>query len=195
MSGALPACATSPFDSDSLTLRETFEQDGFRYALAGYGTVQLVAISGSGVVEIPESVIFGEAEYRVIAIGGIDADGVYNGKSVLGDGVTAVSIPSSVKYIWYMALSSKKLTEATIVGGEDGIIIADSAFYGSSKLMTVNISGNIKYIGDGAFGNCTTLKKVNFDGTKAQWNAIDIDTSWKSGSWMCRVYCTDGNIR
>lgn len=55
------------------------------------------------------------------------------------------------------------------------LTIAESAFSSCKGLTEVSIPSSVKYIGSEAFHNCTSLKKISFKGTQAQWNSIEID--------------------
>lgn len=58
---------------------------------------------------------------------------------------------------------------------EEGVKdISANAFAGCGVLEEVKISSGIKKIGTYAFYNCIGLKDIYFDGTKEQWEAIDI---------------------
>ena len=195
MSGVLPERATDAFGSDGLTLRETFEKDGFTYAVAGYRTVQLVAISGGGSILIPESVVYDGVDYTVISIGGIGSDGVYNATSVIDSSVTGVTIPSTVKYIWYKAFSSNKLTTVTFDADNEGVVIGEGAFSGCSKLSSLTLCVNIISIGKNAFSSCRTLRSITYLGTMAQWRSIEKADRWSSGMSYFTVSCTDGTTR
>ena len=52
---------------------------------------------------------------------------------------------------------------------------------------------NVTSIGDSAFSNCTSLKSVNYSGTKSQWKAITIGSD---NYYLTRaiIICTDGII-
>ena len=52
---------------------------------------------------------------------------------------------------------------------------------------------NVTSIGESAFSNCTSLKSVNYSGTKSQWKAITIGSD---NSYLTRAFikCTDGII-
>lgn len=74
--------------------------------------------------------------------------------------------------------------------------IEDCAFDGCFLLPSIDLPSGITYIGFFAFNSCDSLKSINFDGTKAQWEAIEKDDAWYSsydGS-STTIYCTDGNI-
>ena len=49
-------------------------------------------------------------------------------------------------------------------------------------------------LGDYAFEDCSSLKSINYNGTKAQWNAISKGSNWNYSTGNYIIYCTDGNI-
>ncbi len=51
-------------------------------------------------------------------------------------------------------------------------IIAANAFQGKTTLKEVTLPETIQEIGDNAFAGCTSLEKINFEGTKYQWNQV-----------------------
>ena len=67
-----------------------------------------------------------------------------------------------------------------------------SAFQGSS-LTKVTIPNSVTSIGRQAFGSCKSLGAIVYNGTKAQWNAIQKEKSWSFMSNMA-INCTDGVI-
>lgn len=67
--------------------------------------------------------------------------------------------------------------------------------YLNNELLTnLVIPDSVTSIGDGAFSDCTSLTKIDFNGTKAQWNAIKKYNWWSSNTGNFTVYCTDGTI-
>lgn len=52
--------------------------------------------------------------------------------------------------------------------------IAEGAFADASNLEIIHIPVNVKQILEGAFDGCDNLKRVIYDGSKVQWNQIDI---------------------
>ena len=66
----------------------------------------------------------------------------------------------------------------------------------NSWLTSITISKNVSTRDEYAFHWAQNLTEINFEGTKAEWEAISKDTSWdyyasKNGY---TVKCTDGGI-
>ncbi len=72
--------------------------------------------------------------------------------------------------------------------------IGDSAFKGCSNLTSVTIGNGIKNIDSYVFCNCTNLTEINYNGTKAEWNAIKKDYAWNGNTGDYNIICTDGTI-
>lgn len=49
------------------------------------------------------------------------------------------------------------------------------------------------YIGARAFGTCPLLTEINYNGTKAEFDAI-LRSNWNDESSITKVICTDGEI-
>ncbi len=105
MSKALPSRAETPFDGDSLELRDTFTVDGLTYAKTGFGKVQLVDVGSRRSVTVPESVTYAGITYAVTSVGLINSEGVYVTGRMLPLFATSVYIPKTVTHIWDNALS------------------------------------------------------------------------------------------
>lgn len=77
-------------------------------------------------------------------------------------------------------------------------VIDTSTFESSYRLEQVTIPTSVTNIGYAVFANCPSFTKIIYQGTKAQWNAITLDSYWRNGSWetspRLTVTCTDGNI-
>lgn len=77
-------------------------------------------------------------------------------------------------------------TEITL---PDGLrVIGDYAFINNGPLLTINLPSSLERIGDLAFINCPNLSNVTFDGTMAQYLAIE---NCQIG---ITVHCLDGDI-
>ena len=109
----------------------------------------------------------GKAFEVVITSGTSIGDSAFYGCS----GLTGVTIPDSV----------------TSIG--------NSAFEGCRKLTSVSNGNAVISIGDCAFYGCSGLTSINFEGTKAQWNAITKGGNWNDGvTTDCTITCSDGTI-
>ena len=84
------------------------------------------------------------------------------------------------------------LTSITI---PDSVTSIDKyAFENCSGLTSVTIGNGVTSIGFYTFYCCSGLKSINFNGTKAQWNAISKNRYWNENTGSYTVYCTDGTI-
>jgi hypothetical protein len=73
--------------------------------------------------------------------------------------------------------------------------IGREAFYHCTSLTSVTIPSSVTRIGDRAFDNCTGLQKLNFTGTKKQWENITKNTNWKVGSSIKTIVCSDKKVK
>ena len=144
---------------------------------------------------------------------------IENGVKAIGDGAFAeckslvsVTIPKSVKTIGFGAFGEcTSLKSVTIENGVE--TIGFGAFMYCSSLASMTIPKSVKTIGDGAFSYCTSLKdvtigngvreigefaffecspnfKIQYAGSKKQWEKIGGDDVMSDGT----VRCKDGNI-
>lgn len=115
------------------------------------------------------------------------------------------SVPSSLKNVTITGNSTivrdaffqcTGLISVTISGNT---VIDGFAFNRCTGLTSVTIGNGVTYIGESAFCYCDQLTDITFNGTKAQWNAIDKFTDgngfpWDHGTGNYTVHCTDGDI-
>ena len=86
----------------------------------------------------------------------------------------------------------KTATSFTIPEGVTSI--ADFAFENCNKLISITIPDSMTSIGNNAFWGCYSIKTITFEGTKAQWEAIEKGDEWNYGTVGYTVHCTDGDI-
>lgn len=67
-------------------------------------------------------------------------------------------------------------------------LIAGEAFKDCSSVTSVIIPNNVKSIGYYAFNGCKKLSKLNYIGTKEQWNNITKDNYWDLGITAMLTY-------
>ena len=72
--------------------------------------------------------------------------------------------------------------------------ITDAAFKRSKKLKSIVIPDGVTAIGIHAFSDCASLENITFNGTIAQWNAIEFGVSWSYNIPATYVQCSDGVV-
>ena len=107
--------------------------------------------------------------------------------------LTSINIPNSVTSIGEWAfLGCSSLTSITIPNSVTSIDWL--TFQNCSNLTSITIPNSVTSIGEAAFDNCTSLISIYFNGTRAQWSAINKHSSWDSNTGNYTIYCTDSII-
>ena len=90
----------------------------------------------------------------------------------------------------------------TLISGCQNTIIPDSvtsieeeAFLSCVALKSIVIGNGVTSIGAAAFMGCDSLKSITFNGTKMQWNSIELGDEWNCEIPAQIVRCTDGNVK
>lgn len=133
------------------------------------------------------------------------------------NGLVNLRLPSTLEKIWGSTFSNCERLEVVDLNGYS--VIEPVMFNACTSLKGLKGSENVTYIDSSAFRGCTSLTVelspalqkidecafaflysngeavINFDGTMAEWNAIEKADSWKSNSQTVTVNCTDGVIR
>ena len=116
----LPAISSTIYEGkNELTLRETFTDSNIEYAVAGYRTVQVTKVHATGAVVIPESVSFGGNAYTVISIGVVGGTKLFGGGDVFNSGVTALTLPSTMRLFWGLTFYNCSFNVITFTGTPD----------------------------------------------------------------------------
>ena len=87
--------------------------------------------------------------------------------------------------------SNATLTE--IVIPDSVTVIGKSAFEMCLGLTSVTIGAGVTVIDDSAFAYCSNLSSITFNGTKAQWNAINKTSNWDFVP-ATKVVCSNGEV-
>lgn len=104
----------------------------------------------------------------------------------------------------------------TIIIGKNVTLIPDYIFSGCNNINSVIIGNKVTNIGYGAFQNCSGLTSITipqsvtkigdysfngcnltsiiFEGTKAEWNAIEKESDWDMRTGDYIIHCIDGDI-
>ena len=93
-------------------------------------------------------------------------------------------------------------TKTLIIGCKGSVIPDDGsvtsigwgAFNDCATLTSVIIPKSVTSIGDDAFYNCDSLTSVTFEGTMAEWNAVEKVAGWNDYSPFTEVKCSDGSV-
>lgn len=113
-----------------------------------------------------------------------------------GSAIESLVIPASVTEIGkYACRDCAALKSVTI----NGTVIGEYMFVSCIRLSTFNISSKLKKIGSNVFNYCSALTQITYDGTLAQWQAIEKGSNWDGRSAMdaaqsglVKIQCTDG---
>ena len=151
------------------------------------------------IVTIPDSVtsIGNEAFYGCTGLTSIT---IPNSVTSIGSsafsgcsGLTSVTIPDSVTSIGEDAFyCCEELISVTIGSGVTSI--GETVFRSCTGLTSIIIPNSVTNIGRYAFWDCAGLTSITYNGTKAQWNAIDKSNNWNFNTGNYVVHCTDGDI-
>ena len=126
-------------------------------------------------------------------INGYDTVGICGSAFDSCEMLAGIDIPEGILHIGRDAFISCVNLE-TVTFPSTLIAIEDEAFWNCSKLNNIVIPKNVTYIGYEAFWNCKALTNISFEGTVAQWNAMERDPFWNSNAPATEVVCSDGIV-
>ncbi|MBE7082597.1 MAG: leucine-rich repeat domain-containing protein, partial [Clostridiales bacterium] len=107
--------------------------------------------------------------------------------------LTTITIPTNVTSIGRYAFDNcNDLTSITIPSSVTSI--GESAFNCCPNLTIITIPSSVTSIGGSAFDGCESLTSITFQGTKAEWNAIEFGDDWNDYTGDYTIHCTDGDI-
>lgn len=69
--------------------------------------------------------------------------------------------------------------------------ICGNAFYENTALAAITLPSGVVRIGAAAFFGCSQLSSITFEGTRAEWEAIEKEAEWDDGTGAYTVFCTD----
>ena len=120
----------------------------FTYALLDDGTAEITGYSGSKIALSVPGTING---YTVTRIG----DHAFEGNKT----VLSVSLPAAVTEIGYCAFARSAVR--TVSGAGNLAVIEDAAFMNAASLTSVNLTKQLRSIGNRAFEGCTALMDIS----------------------------------
>ncbi|GEM_PF-6577202 len=121
---------------------------------------------------------------------------VPDGTEVIGSGafrgsqyLKAIELPESILEIKNAFYSCYELLSVKI---PDKVTVLDGAFDLCHSLESVTLPLGIKTIERSTFRNCVSLKTIYFNGTKADWDMIEIDPRHNLDMNHATIYFSDG---
>lgn len=112
---------------------------------------------------------------------------------IMGCGTSVIPADGSVTAIFNGAFyDCGDLTSIIIPDSVTFIDIA--AFENCTNLASITIPDSVTYIGVCTFFGCSSLMDITYNGTKAEWRAIDKGHSWEDNTGNYTIHCTDGDI-
>ena len=186
---------TSASDTN-LIIPSFFEHEGVWYCVTSIGDsafsdcIYLVSVTiPDGVTSIgQQAFLYCEALTTVI---------IPEGVTTIGDlafcfcgSLTNVTLPTTVTTIGDGAFKGCAITSITIPNGVTSI--PNHAFEWGEKLTDITIPNSVTSIGAWAFYPCRSLTNITFNGTVAEWNAIEKGDGWNEQTGDYVVYCTNG---
>ena len=102
-------------------------------------------------------------------------------------------MPSNVTEINNYLCYDNQTIETVDLRNFEGTNIPYCAFQGDSNLSTVKL-GKVAEIEGYAFSSCSSLTQIEFGGTTAEWELVNLGDGWSSYSAIASIVCTDGTI-
>ena len=121
------------------------------------------------------------------------ASGGFTGNNAIG----TVSLGSLIEEIGTYGFGSCE--SLTYFYAHEGLkVIGDYAFVNCENLTGVFLPSTVEYIGLNAFGLCVNLEYIEYNGTMAQWHAIEKAEGWNYQTGLnlefYQIICLDGVI-
>ncbi len=110
----------------------------------------------------------------------------------LCESLASIEFPEGIEYFGKDVLAATALKELTLPRAKT--FIGREEFYGCKSLQTIRLHSGITELGDGAFHSSRELKTIIYDGTVAEWNAIQKAELWYRCTSGMTVRCSDGVI-
>ncbi len=143
----------------------------------------------------------------------------YDDNLYVAHGLTALTIPTSVRSIEKYAFSHNAITELLIPSNVTTIgdyafskcvaletvriessLIGSFMFTGCNSLNSFTISANCKTIGENVFSYCSSLRTITYEGSLEQWAAITKPNNWiqtgdhQHNGYLQKIQCLDGYL-
>lgn len=104
----------------------------------------------------------------------------------------AIILPNTLEVIGTCSFRSCSLQSIIIPNSIK--VIGASAFYGCHNLFKVVLPRDIDEIYDYTFSFCNELKSIIYQGTKEEWNKVQLRSGWRADSSITKIICNDGVV-
>ena len=153
----------------------------------GLKTVDVSAVSE---LALKADAFKGATSLKTIDLSKVKEIGKYafqNCESLTNIGTISDSITALLDYVF----DGSGLTSIDLANSN--ITQLGSYLFRGTALTTITLPEGVTSIGEGAFSYCRNLTSINYNGTKAQWEAIAKDYNWNNGvATDCTITCSDG---
>ncbi len=105
--------------------------------------------------------------------------------------LTSLVLPGSIDTLG-MAFNGNPLE--TVICLEGLHYIWDRAFRDCSSLRSIVLPKSLKHIGQEVFIHCQSLIDIHYNGTMAEWNAMEKGARWLASGSVGIIDCADGEI-
>ena len=109
------------------------------------------------------------------------------------DSLRNVYLPDSLITLGYGVFYHSSALE-TVRIGKNLETIGSAVFDGCKNLNNLFLPKTLKRMGEMVFMECKALASVSFEGTRAEFMAIEKVELWDSGSTVSVIHCTDGDL-
>lgn len=137
----LPARAQAEYKTNNLEYRETFTLCDVTYAIVGDKKVQVVDSIFGGDLVIPEQVNYNGVTYKVVSLGGFNADGkTFYDKTIIDlnfHNTKTVHLPKTIEFIWDSALRHGDICSITVDGQNPTFTSLDGVLYTKSLFTLI----------------------------------------------------------
>lgn len=147
-------------------------------------------IPTSGVIRISDRAFAGVKDLTSITVPENireTGDDIFSGCT----GLKTAKVATGSNYRMFQSCTG--LTSVELISGCSSI--SYQMFDGCTALTSVTIDVSVTSIVGQAFNRCSNLTQLVYNGTRAQWNAINLMSGWNSGSSITSVRCSDGLVK
>lgn len=109
----------------------------------------------------------------------------FSGCSSMRELVLSAGLTTIEEYTFW---NCKALTEITIPDNVESI--GKYAFASCVALKDVTLPGGMTTLGESVFSNCSSLKNIYYQGTQAQWRAVEKGADWNSKAGRYTIHYT-----